>query len=47
MLALQNGGHLVDPKDDLTCVADQPASLEALQWINDRALEGSYGAPEP
>ena len=37
MPILSNGGHMVDPKDDLTCVIDQPASLETLQWINDRA----------
>jgi len=34
---LSNGGHLVDPKDDTVCVWDQPAALEMLQWINDRA----------
>jgi ABC-type glycerol-3-phosphate transport system substrate-binding protein len=36
MLVLQNGGHFVDPKDDTVCVADQPACIDALQWLNDR-----------
>lgn len=47
MLVLQNGGHLVDQKDDLTCVADQPASLEALQWINDRAWKDHTAVQNP
>ena len=34
---IANGGHLVDPKDDTVSVIDQPAALEVLQWINDRA----------
>jgi multiple sugar transport system substrate-binding protein len=36
-IILSNGGHLVDPKDDTVSVLDQPAALESLQWINDRA----------
>jgi multiple sugar transport system substrate-binding protein len=36
MMILQNGGHMVDPKDDTVCVVDQPPALEALQWISDR-----------
>ncbi len=36
MLILQNGGHMVDPKDDTVCVLDQPAALEAFHWLNDR-----------
>lgn len=47
MLQLQNGGHLVDPKDDLTCVIDQPASLEALQWINERAWKDHTAIQNP
>ncbi len=31
-----NGGHWVDPKDDLKAVFDQPAALDALQWMWDR-----------
>jgi multiple sugar transport system substrate-binding protein len=37
MLVLQNGGSMVDPKDDTVCILDQPAAIEAWQWINDRA----------
>ncbi len=32
----QNGGHVVDPNDDLRCVIDSSQALEALQWIYDR-----------
>lgn len=31
-----NGGHWVDPDDDLKAAFDQPAALDALQWLYDR-----------
>jgi multiple sugar transport system substrate-binding protein len=31
-----NGGHWVDPDDDLKAAFDQPAALDALQWEWDR-----------
>jgi multiple sugar transport system substrate-binding protein len=31
-----NGGHWVDPKDDKKAAFDQPAALDALQWVYDR-----------
>jgi multiple sugar transport system substrate-binding protein len=31
-----NGGHWVDPNDDMKAVFDQPAALDALQWEWDR-----------
>ncbi|MFN8486643.1 MAG: substrate-binding domain-containing protein [Caldilineaceae bacterium] len=31
-----NGGHWVDPKDDMKAAFDQPAALDALQWEWDR-----------
>jgi multiple sugar transport system substrate-binding protein len=47
MLILQNGGHLVDPKDDTLCVVDQPAALEAMQWINERAWKDHTAVQNP
>ena len=47
MLILQNGGHLVDPKDDTVCVVDQPAALEAMQWINERAWKDHTAVQNP
>jgi ABC-type glycerol-3-phosphate transport system substrate-binding protein len=32
----QNGGEVVDPKDDRKAAFASPAALEALQWIHDR-----------
>jgi multiple sugar transport system substrate-binding protein len=46
-LILSNGGHLVDPKDDTVCVADQPVALESLQWINDRAWRDHSAIQNP
>jgi multiple sugar transport system substrate-binding protein len=31
-----NGGHWVDPNDDLKAAFDQPAAVTALQWLYDR-----------
>jgi multiple sugar transport system substrate-binding protein len=31
-----NGGHWVNPEDDLVAAFDQPAALDALQWFYDR-----------
>lgn len=31
-----NGGHWVDPNDELKAAFDQPAALDALQWLWDR-----------
>ncbi|HEX2183969.1 MAG TPA: sugar ABC transporter substrate-binding protein [Chloroflexota bacterium] len=47
MLILQNGGHLVDPRDDTLCVVDQPPALEALQWINERAWKDHTAVQNP
>jgi multiple sugar transport system substrate-binding protein len=30
------GGNFVDPKDPTNCVMDEPASLEALEWLRAR-----------
>ncbi len=35
-LVNQNGGNMVDPKDDLKAVVDQPKTVEAFQWIYER-----------
>jgi multiple sugar transport system substrate-binding protein len=36
MLIFQNGGTQVDLKDDTVCTLDQPAAIEAWQWLHDR-----------
>lgn len=33
---IQNNGWVVDPKDDLKCLMDQPEALGAMQWLHDR-----------
>ena len=43
---LQNGGFIVDPNDDTKCLLDQPAALEALQWVHDRIWRQNI-APQP
>lgn len=43
---VQNGGWIVDPNDDTKCLMDQPAALEALQWIHDRIWRQNV-APQP
>ncbi|MDQ3906396.1 MAG: hypothetical protein M3300_13410 [Actinomycetota bacterium] len=32
----QNGGYLVDPKDDMKSAMDTPKTIEAFEWIHDR-----------
>lgn len=44
---LANGGHLVDPKDDTVSLLDQPAALDSLQWINDRAWKDHSAIQNP
>lgn len=36
MKVFQNGGEVVDPKDDGKAAFASPAGLEALQWVHDR-----------
>lgn len=33
---LQNGGHFVDPKDDMKSMLDHPNTIEAFTWVHDR-----------
>jgi multiple sugar transport system substrate-binding protein len=33
---LQNGGHFVDPQNDLKSALDGPKTIEAFEWIRDR-----------
>ncbi len=40
----QNGGAIVDPNDDTKCVMDQPAAIEALQWVHDRIWKQNVSA---
>ena len=41
---IQNGGWVVDPNNDLTCLLDQPPAIEALQWVYDRTWRDNVSA---
>ena len=47
MLILQNNGNQVDPKNDLVCTLDQPAAIEAWQWLNDRMWKDHTAIQNP
>ena len=42
----QNGGYMVDPKDDMKSALDHPKTIEAFEWIRDRLWKDN-GAPQP
>jgi ABC-type glycerol-3-phosphate transport system substrate-binding protein len=42
----QNGGHMVDPKNDLKSMLDHPKTIEAYEWIRDRIWK-DHASPQP
>ena len=43
----QNGGTMVDPKNDLKSTLDHPKTIEAFEWIHARIWKDNASAPAP